>query len=196
MTIFFKKQTQITKYAHWIFVTETPGERFFYKVTRIHNNKFWKVGAKNTFNYVWIKHLISVLAAYKRPTEGCHSHYVKNGEDRLPLKQRPWTGYVLSKWKLLVHTCTFLLQYSKLWDMGLVHCGICDICARSLGSPLWGIVDHRSGLRHHLTKLWFVIDHPKMENCLGANIVITGDEKVGVITSCMLPRPDTEYEIF
>ena len=25
-----------------------------------------------------------------------------------------------------VHTCTFLLQNSALWDIGLVHCGICE----------------------------------------------------------------------
>ena len=26
-----------------------------------------------------------------------------------------------------INTCTFLLQNSALWDMGLVHCGICEL---------------------------------------------------------------------
>ena len=26
-----------------------------------------------------------------------------------------------------VHMCTFLLQSGALWDMGLVHCGICEM---------------------------------------------------------------------
>ena len=90
-----------------------------------------------------------------------------------------------------VRTCTFLLQNGALRDMGLVHCGLYGICATSLEPPLWGIVDHQSGLGHHLTQLWFVADHRgmswptlikknllKIESCHGAIILVTGDEKL------------------
>ena len=52
---------------------------------------------------------------------------------------------ILGKYHTLYHfvteMCTFLLQNGALWDMGLVHCGI---CATSILRPVW----------HHQERHW------------------------------------------
>ena len=53
-----------------------------------------------------------------------------------------------------VHTCTFLLQNSALWEIGLVHCGICEMCLLGLLSECsYRVKSHQNIWR--LCTCWF-----------------------------------------
>ena len=68
-----------------------------------------------------------------------------------------------------MHTCTFMLQNYALWDMGLVHCGVCATGLLCFSCP--SAKKHTGGLKpnpwHSQFVATFIFDTPVFECALG-----------------------------